>query len=125
MNRFPWNSAKFGNLLQRYRNTYHEPETSAEVDQKLLQIMEHVDGLLRQARGEDTEPNEITPVYRLLQRFRDASERRIPTSHLRVYGDVVAYIAERCRLARLDEHKILAGLDEEGRKQRYLELNHE
>ena len=122
---FPWNDAKFGHLLQRYRNTYHEPETSEDVDRKLLEVLEHVDGLIRQARGEDTAPNDATPVYRLLQRFRDASERRIPTSHLRVYGDMLAYITERCQLARLDEHRILAGLDEAGKKQRYLELDRE
>lgn len=34
-------------------------------------------------------------------------------------------IAETSRQARLDEHKVLAALDEEGRKQRYLELNRE
>jgi hypothetical protein len=33
--------------------------------------------------------------------------------------------AERERACRLDEHRILAGLDEEGRKQRYLDLAQE
>jgi len=34
-------------------------------------------------------------------------------------------LGEQERQARLDEHRILAGLDEEGKKQRYLELAQE
>ena len=38
---------------------------------------------------------------------------------------IVDHVRELQRQARLDEHRILAGLDEEGRKQRYLELARE
>lgn len=201
--RFPWNDAMFGHLLQRYRNTYHEPETAAEVDQKLLRILEHVDGLVRQARGESPMENdwlrefmdklsgelgaklpaarqtihdtcdEYLPLlrtwvaweqerattqarldertwlahlpdeleerithllYRLPYNVREGIRSKDEAGHFQyITENATTYalscirlaMGERDRQARLDEHRILAGLDAEGKKQRYLELNSE
>ncbi|MEO7075758.1 MAG: hypothetical protein ABI068_10685 [Ktedonobacterales bacterium] len=43
----------------------------------------------------------------------------------RLRARIEEQIAEASRQARLDEHRILANLDEEGKKRRYLELRDE
>lgn len=130
-----WNVAEFQHLLQRYRNTYHEPETPEDIDRKLLRIMDYVSQLLSQTRIEERQwqaqlPNELEAritdvINRAIKEaaaYPDGQEliRENATTCLRNCTRLA--MAERDRQARLDEHNLLAGLDEEGKKKRYLEL---
>lgn len=82
-----------------------------ELEERITNLMTQLPYDVREATGQpDTN-----------DRYRLAQENA--TTSLRTY--IRLAIGECERQARLDEHKLLAGLDEEGKKQRYLELAHE
>lgn len=60
-----------------------------------------------------------------LRRWRDAVRMQDYDDMTFRYQKIIEHVTEQMRQARIDEHKILAALDEEGRKARYLELSNE
>lgn len=141
---YSWKSAEFQHLLQRHRNTYRLPETSDDVERHFRQIMDYVGQLVRQARLDERQwlaelPDELEErianlLYRLPYDIREASGTKDEAYRYQLIQEnagtylrncIRLAMGERERQARLDEHRILATLDEEGRKQRYLELHQE
>lgn len=141
---YDWNTAEFGHLLQRYRNTYRLPESGEDVERHYRQILHYVEQRVRQARLDERSWQAALPdkleawitdvIRRVVKEVAESADeadagncqqiiRENATTCL--LGTVRLAMGERERRARLDEHKILAALDEEGKKQRYMELAQE
>lgn len=104
-------------LLKWYRRK------QADIDIFLMgcKIVDHVRDLQRQARMEEHREMDGM-LIKLLRRLGGYYDHIEPSDKADTLQRTYQYVQELERLSRLDEHKILAALDEEGRKQRYLEL---
>lgn len=65
---------------------------------------------------------QIEELHQLMRRLREAPDNLVVSVTARA---IYQFVREQEREAQLDEHKILAALDDEGKKQRYLALARE
>lgn len=112
----------FGHAV-RHCGTRTYNRQAALLDRYLPQIPdldqeEYMEYELNDARGD-------LKLAMRLRRWRDAVRSQNYDDMTFRYEKIIGHVDELMRRARLDEHKILAGLDEEGKKQRYLELAQE
>jgi len=102
----------------------HDQPMGPRLYRMMATVRDHVEARERTAKGEVIQMVDGM-LIKLLRRLGGYYDHLEPSDKAVTLERTYQYIQELERRARLDEHKVLAALDDEGKKQRYFELSNE